>query len=64
MSAEHKKFTMILPQTSLERLNQAVAEQIVVREESAGSWSLENHPDMPDDKGIDTWLKTSRQDWH
>lgn len=38
-------------------------EQITALEESAGAWSLKNHPTMRDDKGIDKWLKESRENW-
>lgn len=38
-------------------------EQAAALEETAGLWSLENHPTMPDDVGIDRWLKEARQDW-
>lgn len=38
-------------------------EQVAALEETAGAWSLENHPTMRDDEGIDTWLKESRQGW-
>jgi metal-responsive CopG/Arc/MetJ family transcriptional regulator len=31
--------------------------------EAQGAWSLHHHPDMKDDKDIDTWLKDSRQSW-
>jgi hypothetical protein len=38
-------------------------EQITALEETAGGWSLENHPDLEDDTGIDQWLQASRQRW-
>ncbi len=38
-------------------------EQAAALEESAGAWSLENHPTMEDGEGIDAWLKASRQGW-
>ena len=38
-------------------------EQVTVLEETAGAWSLENHPAMQDDEGIDAWLEESRQGW-
>ena len=38
-------------------------EQVSALNEAAGSWSLENHPDMQNDEDIDKWLKASRQSW-
>ncbi len=38
-------------------------EQISALEETVGVWSLDNHPTLKDDKGIDKWLKESRQNW-
>ena len=38
-------------------------EQAAALKESAGAWSLENHPAMEDGEGIDAWLKASRQGW-
>ena len=38
-------------------------EQITALEESAGAWSLENHPEMQNEQGIDKWLETVRQNW-
>lgn len=38
-------------------------EQSSALEEAAGTWSLENHPTLQDDQGIDEWLKESRQSW-
>ncbi len=38
-------------------------EQASALEEAAGKWSLENHPTLQDDRGIDEWLKESRQSW-
>lgn len=38
-------------------------EQISALEEAAGAWSLENHPTLQDDEGIDKWLKDARQGW-
>jgi metal-responsive CopG/Arc/MetJ family transcriptional regulator len=58
----NRQRSLFVTQAIEEHLN--LIEQITVLEESAGSWSLENHPDMLDDQGIDTWLKASRQDWH
>lgn len=40
-----------------------LVEQVSALEEAAGAWSLENHPTMQDDKGIDKWLKDIRQSW-
>ena len=41
----------------------ALTEQSSALEETAGSWSLENHSTMQDDTGIDRWLKDARQRW-
>lgn len=41
----------------------ALIEQVSAIEESAGAWSLENHPDMRDGEDIDKWLKELRQSW-
>ena len=41
----------------------ALIEQSAALEETVGSWSLENHPTLQDDDGIDTWLKDARQSW-
>ena len=38
-------------------------EQAAALEETAGAWSLENHPDMGDNEGIEAWLKESRRSW-
>ncbi len=38
-------------------------EQNVALDEAVGAWSDENHPDMPDDEGIDKWLKDLRRGW-
>ena len=38
-------------------------EQSSALDETAGAWSLENHPTMQDDAGIDKWLKDARQSW-
>ena len=38
-------------------------EQEAALEEAAGAWSLENHPTMDGDEGIDEWLEESRQGW-
>lgn len=38
-------------------------EQISALEAAAGAWSLENHPTLQDDEGIDKWLKDARQGW-
>lgn len=82
MAIEHKKVTVTLPQSLLERLNKRVPsrkrslfiteaiteqleqlEQLSALDETAGAWTLENHPTMQTDEGIDKWLKESRQDW-
>ena len=36
-------------------------EQAAALDDTAGAWSLENHPTMGDDEGIDKWLKESRR---
>ncbi len=41
----------------------SLVEQVAALEETAGAWSLEHHPDMGDDEGINEWLKESRQSW-
>ena len=38
-------------------------EQVAALEEAADIWSLENHPTMDGDEGIDEWLRESRQGW-
>lgn len=38
----------------------SLVEQMEAIEESAGSWSLENHPMMVDEAGIDAWLRELR----
>lgn len=38
-------------------------EQSVALEETAGTWTVENHPDMQNGEAIDNWLKHSRQSW-
>lgn len=38
-----------------------LVEQAIALEESAGSWTLENHPDMKDGAAIDAWLKRLRK---
>ena len=47
----------------------AIREQLELTEqrsalaETAGSWSLKNHPTMQDDEAIDLWLRDTRQSW-
>jgi len=41
----------------------ALEEQITALEETAGSWSDQNHPEMRTDEDIDRWLDNLRQSW-
>ncbi|CAN5766982.1 hypothetical protein BH24DEI2_BH24DEI2_00300 [soil metagenome] len=38
-------------------------EQSAALEETAGTWSLEHHPTLQDEEGIDNWLKQVRRGW-
>ncbi len=41
----------------------AIEEQLAALEETAGSWSDDNHPDMKSGEDIDRWLRDLRQSW-
>ncbi len=41
----------------------AFNKQISALKQSAGVWSLENHPELKDEKSIEKWLKESRKNW-
>ncbi len=41
----------------------ALAEQMLALDESAGAWTDEVHPELPDDDAIDQWLAALRQSW-
>ncbi len=41
----------------------ALAEQMLALEESAGVWTDEAHPELPDNDAIDQWLAALRQSW-
>ena len=56
-----RKRSLFISEAIEEQLN--LIEQASALEETAGAWSLDNHPTMEDDEGIDTWLKESRQGW-
>ncbi len=54
-----RKRSLFITQAIEEHLD--LLEQASALEETAGTWSLENHPTLQDDRGIDEWLKKSRQ---
>ena len=56
-----RKRSLFITQAIEEHLD--LLEQASALEETAGTWSLENHPTLQDDRGIDEWLKESRQNW-
>ena len=39
-------------------------DQLEAIEESAGSWSGENHPELMTDDDVDAWLAELRSAWH
>ena len=41
----------------------AIAEQVVVLEETAGAWKEEDYPEMRTPEDIDRWLATLRGTW-
>ena len=56
-----RKRSLFISEAIEEQLD--LIEQASALEETAGAWSLDNHPTMEDDAGIDKWLKESRQGW-
>jgi len=75
-SNETQKVTITLPKLVLQQLDEliparqrsrfiaeALADQLLALEESAGAWSDEGHPEMMDDEAIDRWLASLRASW-
>ena len=75
-SNETQKVTITLPKLVLQQLDEliparqrsrfiaeALADQLLALEESAGAWSDEGHPEMMDDEAIDRWLAGLRANW-
>ena len=56
-----RKRSLFISEAIAEQLD--LTEQVVALEETSGLWSLDNHPDMKNDEGIDKWLKDARQSW-
>ncbi|MEM6428134.1 MAG: ribbon-helix-helix domain-containing protein [Deinococcota bacterium] len=56
-----RKRSLFITEAIREHLD--LIEQINVLDVSAGSWSLDHHPEMKDEAAIDTWLQGLRQNW-
>lgn len=42
----------------------ALDEQVAVLDETAGTWTDENHPELLDGEAVEQWVSNMRNHWH